>query len=408
MAQIPNLYTFGQVQVDTSDIADLQGKLLAQRQAKEEALNKYFEKQMGSLSREGIADNDVKDYDKSISELKNYWKQNAQNIRRGGQSKIDFDNKVQEVKDLVYKSKEKKKELLEANKLRLDGKINTDDDLFVIQQMEKPVKDPSRMKADGSPYSFKDFGTFVQPFDPNKRKSFFAVVSEGIEPSAEKSIKKRTLPGGDIEETFEYSYTPQQLKFMQDKAALSLTTDGVAKNYYQKLLANPSDPNNANTLAKLNEAWNNSGLHKGDTMDSPEDLAMADVLLEFYSRPKPTKPKTYNISKTGGAGGGGPKDKWEDYYFLDKYTPVPIGNTGKQGIEATSVSAAQRKILDNLKIVPFYDVQSGKDYYIYDKPGQWRGEDGQIVTNDDVAEVSAPQELKRTRKAGGGKKVVKY
>lgn len=412
--QLPNIYTFGQLRVDTTPLAALQGKLLAQRQAKDEALNKYFEKQMGSLSREGIYENDVEDYDKSIAELKNYWKQNAQSIKKGGQSKIDFDNRVQEIKDLVYKSKEKKKDLLEANKLRLDGKIDTDDDLLVIQKIEKRIKDPSRLKADGTPYSFKDFSAFVPVFDPNKRKSFFSVVSDGMKPEVEKSIKKTPLPGGDIEETFELSYTPEQLKFMQERAALSLATDKVANNYYQKLKANPNKPENASVIAKLKQAWDNSGLHQGDEMDSPEDFAMADVLLEFYQKPKPTKSKTYNITKASSERGAGKPAKGVDlseYDMLGAYTESKgvktkglfgglFGGGGKTLVYRKDIDPNDYKLIAGNDVIPYMD-NSGNEYFIVDpNTGDWQAENATISASS-VARRNLDRTSLAEEKRGG-------
>lgn len=403
--QLPNIYTLGQVKVDTSSLADLQGKLLAQKQAKEEALNKYFEKQMGTLSSEGIAKNDMADYEKSISDLKNYWKQNAQAIKKGGQSKADFDNKVQEIKNFVGESKDKKSQTLKyREQYQFGNKTPTDTDIDVLGYIELPLKDPKRINPKtGNPYGLTDLSVQIPPFTSAKKQSWLSNISKDIQPVEGKPTKTVDKTSGKEIFTYPLSYDDKKIKFMADNAAASLRADREALNYYEQLKNEPTSPE----FIELKNVWDASKMFVGD-MDTPEELAKAEILREFKIKPR-TRTQISDIPKaTGGSGGGGPKDKWEDYYFLDKYTPVPIGNTGKQGIEATNVGAAQRKVLDNLKIIPFYDVQSGKDYYIYDKPGQWRGEDGQVVTNDDVAEATAPQELKRTRKAEGGKKVVKY
>lgn len=400
--QLPNIYTLGQVKVDTSSLADLQGKLLAQRQAKEEALNKYFEKQMGTLSSEGIAKNDMPDYEKSIADLKNYWKQNAQAIKKGGQSKADFDNKVQGIKNFISESKDKKSQTLKyREQYQFGTKIPTDSDMDILGYMELPVKDPKRINPKtGNPYGLTDLSVQIPPFTTAKKQSWISNISKDIVPIVGKATVIVDKKSGKKISTYPLSYEDNKIKYMADIAASSLRADREALNYYEQL---KNDPTSAEFI-ELKKAWDASKMFVGDEMDTPEDLAKAEILREFKIKPR-TKTDISDIDKPAArTGGGGSKDKWEDYYFLDKYTPVPIGNTGKQGIEAINVGAAQRKVLDNLKIIPFYDVESGKDYYIYDGPGQWRGEDGQIVTNDDVAEATAPQELKRTRKAGGGKK----
>jgi len=189
---IPNIYTFGQVQLDTQPLAQLQGKLLAQQEAKQEALNKYFQKQMGDLSREGIAENDVADWNAELDELKNFWKSNSNQIKKGGEAKLEFDKRLQEIKDLTYQSKEKKKELSELGKMAtIQGKQFTDSDMKVIDGMGKPIRSKERINpSTGKPWNYLDFSTQVPAFDASKRGAWFNNVSSGIDPEVAKAVPK--------------------------------------------------------------------------------------------------------------------------------------------------------------------------------------------------------------------------
>lgn len=405
--QLPNIYTLGQVKVDTSGLSALQGKLLAQKQAKEEALNKYFEKQMGSLSREGIANNDVKDYNKSIEDLKNYWKQNSQDIMKGGEAKINFDNKVQGIKDFVSESKDKKSQTLKyREQFQFGAKTPTDSDMEVLSYMELPVRDPKRINpATGMPYGLSDLSTQIPAFDVSKRNSYFGNISYGIDRDVSKSVAKTKLPSGDIEETLELTYSPKQIKFMQDKAVQSLATDRTARNYYEQLLTNPDDPR----LIKLKEVWDKSGLHPNQLMDTPEEAAQADILLEFYEKPPKVQKRTINIPQRAGGGAGGPKTKLEDYFVLNKYKstePLPDGS-GRQGIRLNKINAADQKIIGKF-VIPAYI--GGEDWYIVRKPGEWEGDEGKFITDEDLALDQAPKEVKDVYLGGkrSGKKIIKY
>ena len=54
-----NIYTLGAVQFNTQPLAALQGKLLAQKAAKEEALDKYFNDLKGKINQAGMRSTDL-------------------------------------------------------------------------------------------------------------------------------------------------------------------------------------------------------------------------------------------------------------------------------------------------------------------------------------------------------------
>lgn len=401
--QLPSLYTFGQVKVDTSSLAALQGKLLAQQQAKQEALDKYFEKQMASLSREGIYEKDVNGYEKRIADLSKKWKEGKQDIRKGGKAQVDFENEVQKIKEYVYQSKENKKNLVEAYKLQREGKLGTDDDISVISYMETAQDDPSGRKPDGTRYGWKDFSAYVPQFDDKARTSYFSNISSGIEPTQKKKVSSKSVPGGDVEEVYEISYSPTEVKFMVDKALQSLPTSKIASTYYQQLKSNPTDAR----FVKLKEAWDKSKLYPGDEMDTVEDLAKADIIREFLFRPPQKETVSRNIpQRSGGQRTSGPGDTWESYYIISKKPTVPIPGTNKRGVKATDVSTAEREIIKSLGLTPA--IINGEDWYISGGPNRWEDDLGNFVTDEDIANKTAPAELKRARKGGTTKPKVTY
>jgi len=405
--QLPNIYTFGQVKLDTSSLADLQGKLLAKKQAKEEALNKYFEKQMGALSSEGIAKNDMPDYEKSISELKDYWKQNAQAIRKGGQSKADFDNKVQGIKNFISESKDKKSQTLKyREQFQFGNKIPTDTDMEILGYMELPIRSPKRINPKtGNPYGLTDLSVQIPPFTPSKKQSWIANISKDIQPVEGKPTKTIDKTSGKEIFTYPLSYDDKKIKFMADNAAASLRADREALNYYEQLKNEPTSPE----FIELKNAWDASKMFVGDEMDTPEDLAKAEILREFKIKPR-TRTQVSDIPKaTGGAGGGGPKTKLEDYFVLNKYTatePLPDGS-GRKGIRLNKINAADQKAIGKF-IIPAYI--GGEDWYIVRKPGEWEGDEGKFITDEDLALDQAPKEVKDVYLGGGkgGKKTIKY
>jgi len=330
---IPNIYTFGQVQLDTQPLAQLQGKLLAQQEAKQEALNKYFQKQMGDLSREGIAENDVAD---------------------------------------------------------------------VINGIGKPIRSKERINpATGKTWSYLDLSTQIPPFDASKRGAWFGNISYEIEPEVAKAVPKsrKTLPGGDIQEDVEYSYGDKQLKFMEKKAASFLPSDRIATNEYQRLLTDPT----SKRFIELKEAWDAAPWHKGDPMDTIEDLAAADVLREYYLRPAARKPIKYQVSQGGGGTAKAVDADIRPYLVFPKYTAATITlQDGRKAVPSTEISAND---LSKIKVTPEYI--GGKDYYIVESDGVWRGEGGQKIVDEDLAVQAAPSDIRESylkKKTKGGKK----
>ena len=400
---IPNIYTFGQVQLDTQPLAQLQGKLLAQQEAKQEALNKYFQKQMGDLSREGIAENDVADWNAELDELKNFWKSNSNEIKKGGEAKLQFDKRLQEIKDLTYQSKEKKKENSELLKMAtIQGKQFTDTDMKVIDGIGKPIRSKERINpATGKTWSYLDLSTQIPPFDASKRGAWFNNVSSGIDPEVAKAVPKsrRTLPGGDIQEDIEYSYGDKQLQFMEKKAVSFLPADRAATTDYERLLTNPTDPR----FVELKKAWDAAPWHKGDPMDTKEDLAAADVLREYYLRPPVRKPKTYQVSQGGRGTAKAVDADIRPYLVFPKYSSSLVAlPDGRKAIPTTSISSTDLK---KINVTPEYI--GGKDYYIVESDGVWKGEGGQSIVDEDLAVQAAPSDIRESylkKKTKGGKK----
>lgn len=414
--QIPNIYTLGQIQVSTQPLAQLQGKLLAEQQAKEEAIDKYYEKQLSSLDKQGIAENDVANYEKRVSDLGNYWKENRNEIRKGGTAKMNFDKLVQDQKNFIYESKRKANENFEMAKLfKVGGKPMTDNDIFVMERQYLPLGDPNRINPKtGRAYGMADLSPKIPLFDLSKKNKFFGDVSMGIEPSIrEKEIdpntKKPLLRTEGTEKFYRtfIKYSDDEIKKMESKLALGFKADDSASNHYETIWSNPKDPENAETIKRLNDAWQSVPWHRGTEMQSPLDLAKAELFFEKYNKPvdiekldyepKPAQPKV------------GAKDKWQDYYFLESYPTVDVNFKGetKKGVLAANIKPDNRATLKKMDIEPFYDKNTGLDFYIYEGAGKWKGVGPygeQTITEDDVAQASAPSEVKREEK---GKKSIK-
>lgn len=395
--QIPNIYTLGQIQVSTQPLAQLQGRLLAQKQAKEEALNKYFEGQLKDLSREGIALNDFTDFEKKKKDIQDYWIQNKDSISRGGSAKMDFDNRVDDLKSFISQSKDKKTQLAKINELRLKGDID-EDDLPLIDRIGAPVMDKSkRLKPDGTPYSLFDFSAAVPLPDVSKQNSFWGAVSQGLKPKMRdyekdqsgKVIYSELMPGS-FEKVAKYTdrYTKDQLVDMANRASGFAATDKSFRKLYSSVLKNPEDPKFVELAKVYTEYFPN------DIMDRPEEVAKADAILRFskfgesgqekFRDVKAQKAFESQLIQSRSKGREGVIDLSE-YDVLGPYTESKgvtskglfgglFGGGGKTLVYKRDIDPKDYELIADENVIPFTD-NAGEEYFIVDpESGDWKAE----------------------------------
>lgn len=290
--QLPNIYTLGQVQVNTQPLAQLQGQLLAKKQAREEALDKYFEGKTKELTKKGIADNDVVGYENRLKKLQNYWTQNKADISKGGMSQRNFDYMVDDLRDYTGRSISKKDDLGKIYQLKIKGDIN-DDDIPLIRKIESPLDDPSRLKPNGMSYGLGDFSAAVQLPDTQKQDAFWNAVSRDYKPKVieyEKDAKGNFISTpkglGSFTNVYKFTerYADDQILGMADRAAEFVATDKDFRTLYDNILNDAAKATKENKpldprFVELKAAYDK--LYPGGIMDTPEEVAKAAAVVRY-------------------------------------------------------------------------------------------------------------------------------
>lgn len=404
--QIPNIYTLGQVEVSTEPLARLQGKLMAERQAEQEAINKYYDKRLSSISPEGIYEIDQPAFQKKIDDLRQYWIDNKNDILKGGIGKANFDSKLNETANWVGLSKQRKQNWLKGNEFRLQNKLGGKSDIDVIGKMELPTDDPKSKKDDGTYWSWTDFGAMVPDFDSNKRNSFHQTIIGDVEPGLEQAIDKKPQKIGDNEyqKRYKLSYTPDQLKFFENEIVNSLASNDVARKDYEKLKADPT----SQRFKNLYSVWSKVPWHKGEALDTVEKLAIADFLSVYYDRPMIVQ-KPYTVTPKTPTTKTTVSSDIRPFLIFPRYEKdiVPLPG-GKRGVPKSAVSSEDIRIINAPgKYVP----EKNQEYYIVESSGVWRGgdaEDIKIVDEDVVMNSNRiPSDIRdaiKRKSVGGGKR----
>lgn len=127
----PGLYSFGNVELDSTPGVNMYTQLMARKQAKEEALDQYDRERLNSINDKGLRDVDRSGLDKRLNDIRTYYNQNKQQIRKGGAAQYNYEKMFRDVNSYINRSKEAtaKQEAamgLYRDKLKLDGRIPDD------------------------------------------------------------------------------------------------------------------------------------------------------------------------------------------------------------------------------------------------------------------------------------------
>ena len=239
----PRLYTGGNVVFDTSPTVEYAQRLQAKKQAKDEALNQYFNDLQTKINTAGVRVQDLSSPQGGINDEIEKWKQdwllNKDSIKKGGLPQQEHLSKFQNILRRIDQSKNRAKTELEIGKAKFEGKYDPDDDdLNILGNIGKSIYDPTSYKQDGvSEYGWQDLSPAVPQFDALKQNQFFTAATKGMQPGEKiNEAGKRSDPTtGKVFVPYETRYNPDQIKTIADNAAKMVQGDKSAMKYYKRL-----------------------------------------------------------------------------------------------------------------------------------------------------------------------------
>ncbi len=281
----PRMFTGGAVVFNSNPTVQFQAQQLAKKQAKEEALNKYFDDQLKSLNTEGIRKHDLVDPEgkgrgivDKINAWQKKWMENKEGILRGGQPKMQSDMELQDIRRQIAEAKAAGSFFNDLGKARAKGEYNPDEDeLQILDKVTKPIYDPESKKADGTPYGWGDVAPVVPEFDAKKQNEYWGAVTSGLKPGVvydydKAKVNKQT---GQLIVPAKEAYSPGQVKAIAERAGGLAMNDKSAKKHYNKILDNPT----SEEWEKLNKAYQ-SVFGTDKIVSTPEQAAQADAIIK--------------------------------------------------------------------------------------------------------------------------------
>lgn len=419
--QLPNIYTLGQVQVSSQPLAQLQGQLLAKKQAQEEALNKYFTDAAGKLTTTGMRQQDIAGFLERKNQLMKEGISNKAEISKGGLAKQEFNAKFDKLFADVEKSKQIGKLQYDLAQAKQKDDLN-EVDFPKLDAINRSIYDPAHYKDPNTntAYSFADFSPAVELPDTQKQASFWNAVSQDFKPKVreyEKDAKGNivyapTMPGSFTKVAkFSERYGDDQIKAMADRAADFSATDKSFKKLYSGLLKNPTDPKFVELKAAYDQYF------PGEIMDRPEELAKADAIIRYKKFLNTGEEKFTDVrgqkayesalisSRQKAAGG---EVDLSQYDLLGPYTAskgvktkgfLGIG-AGKTLIYKKDIDPKDYEFIADKDVMPFVD-NKGEEYFEVDpNTGDWKAENATINASS-VARRNLDRTTLSEEKRGG-------
>lgn len=280
----PRMFTGGAVVFNTNPTLQFQAQQLAKKQAKEEALNKYFDDQLKSLNTEGLRPQDLRDVEGKgrgiLDRIENWrktWVENKESILKGGDARLKSDMELQDIRSQIGQAKAAGSFFNELGKARAEGKYDPDEDeMKILDHVTKPVYDPNYRKQDGTPYGWADVAPVVPEFDAKKQNEFWLSSTKGLQPGKQYEYDKLKVNDktGQAIVPFKEVYSPGQIKAIAENAGQVAMNDKSIRKHYNKILDNPQ----SEEWTSLNKAYQ-SVFGTDKIVSTPEQAAQADAII---------------------------------------------------------------------------------------------------------------------------------
>lgn len=360
-----NLYS-GYAQVfNEAPHAAFRARLLAQHQAKMDALDEYYRKLPLTINEKGVRDQERPDINKSMLGLKSYYIQNKDKIRKGdGAAAFNYEKMIRDHQDLVAQSQVAGLVDTQVGKLKFNPSVQymfqSPETIEQLAAHHLPISDPNHVDFD-----LETFTAPPKPLDPNTYMKRFDKLQFN------KEVSK--VSNGDGSETITTTPVPSKeaLDFMRSNAAV----DYIHNPSFTKAIDELGAADSSNPLNKAFKQY------YGRDIENPIDVATAYIAANRIPQPSTEKIQTDKMAMEN------LKDKrfYEHYRFrLDHPLPNNVA----------ILSQATGNALDGLDDADFdtFKVQGG---VFYNKDGTPKN--GNVfITGDKI-----PTDVKSVLKASG-------
>lgn len=393
------IYTLGAVRLNSQRLAEIEGQLLAKREAKraaeDEAINKYLTDQAGKLTPTGVRAIDLPGFEKKRRDWMQFSILNKDKIKKDPLAKMEADRLYNDALSWQQQSKDATEEKKPAIDLvrnpNTRNQLNFERVASDISLHDLALDNPNRKRIDYNASWYRE-----PSFDFNKE---FKAAAEG-----QQKAFLRKIPGtfdsqlGTIQT--EEGFLPESIKQIARNFARSVIEDPNKLDYYERKSKNAS----AAELIRLNSILKPYFPKIEVAIDQPEALAMAEAIERAQSIKDvmPREDKAYASRLISSRQQGPTSGTIKDYDLLNKYDKEKgqVIDLVSQGVTKEERVAKPTRIVF-AKDVPSQDYQlitdkenvspysSGKmQYFIVRDDGNWEGAGGKVIDSYVVARAN--------------------
>lgn len=290
-----NLYSEGQVSLDSTPYLRMQQQQQAKQQAREDALYKYFSELPNKINAAGMRVQDIDGaaggFNKKLQDVRSFWNTNKQNIIRGGRAQQAYQQLIQDATQYADQSKKTAQFQLKFGQDYFKGKHKPRErDLEVIAAIDRPIDDETHYKDKDikMPYGYNDFSIAAPDFDANRQKQFSSSVFGNIKPVYDESKARIDNVTGEV--FIPKKYDDKDVLTIAENAAANVMSDRSAMNHYEDLLSDKQ------FIESANEAYQKA-YKTNDIVDTPEKAAMADYIIKSQGSAGEEKVKDVNYAQ---------------------------------------------------------------------------------------------------------------
>jgi len=237
-----NLYSEGQVKLDSTPYLRMQQQQQAKKQAREDALYKYFSELPDKINAAGMRSQDIDGayggFNKKVDTIRKFWDVNKQDILKGGKAAQDYDYLIRDAKQYADFSKSEGKKDLDMGKPYFEGKHTyDDDDVNIFSKRQRPIDDPQFYKDPDIklPYQYTDLSVATPDFDANRQMAFDKAILGKAEPQILPTEKPK-YDTNTYEVIYNKKYRPEDIYAAAERAAGNLKGDRSARKFFKKAL----------------------------------------------------------------------------------------------------------------------------------------------------------------------------
>jgi len=266
-----NLYSGGSVVFDSQPYINFYAQSMARKQAKDEALDQYYQNVFKQVNPAGARTQDIPRFTEKVNEWQNFYQQNRDKIKNprldGGKAQSEFQSRLVDAQNYIQQSKNEAKTYQDIVPILRDPDKRSRLPDQVIQDLalhDLPLGDPNRKSFNASALNFDP-----KPFDVKAQGDFIKGVGSGI-----KLNEKVTVGPTDPKTLMQTITSTSSLddngkEAIRNKAAGAYATDPSVKQFVDKELSKPGNYQQLNDVFK--KAY-------GVDIQHPEDLMTAWTL----------------------------------------------------------------------------------------------------------------------------------